>query len=485
MDSQIFKSCCHDFEQYPDNLPRSDVPPKKLDAYVRQLDEREDVLFSFPEEASLDFWDLHDGQREFTPVRATSLGDMRPLCCVGTSTDGQNAVKHPICRFLFLYSKNSRSRLYTTRDMLMLALSYHQVLPWFLEFLFPFGKQTEQHDFRFSSLRHKSYVDYEPTLAVKHLDRSGQDIHMCYNLKAVEPTSTNKLMPWSVRQTVIYHSFDTINGQSFWIVLKGNNSMSEDLRPETNRMRWQGDDVSKTRELSFTACLQTHLSVCGWACENWRPYINHLQIKMDQLTNQSIRTEVVAAPLPMPTLDTDDLFSTQPARRGTQILRRLTTWRGNTNKDTYDSQKTGMSTTLSDLDMLEKAPRVQATPIETVERAPYPEIKMSDLQKAQKIEEDTTDALFYLRSNVKIVKALRERYREFPSMTPPMKAAVSRFDSQLQDVIYELEMHESSLETLLKLFVERKNLVRTTKRIKIQLTNLAVWHTRVSEHAGE
>jgi hypothetical protein len=239
--------------------------------------------------------------------------------------------------------------------MVSYILTYHQVQPWFLDFLFPFGKQEIPQDFRFSSFRRVNYNGKPPGgLAIPQLGRSGQDYHMCYNLKSVERSPTNPHMPWSLRQTVVYHSYDTVTGQAFWIILKGNDSMRNDLEHSLQTTRWLGQDNVSDLSQSFSATIQIHLEICEWSRQGWRWYINDLETRLDQITEHGVTFDVFGAK--------DPLRSLLPGSGGPGPLN-------------------------------------------------YPKVfQFSSLQEAQHVEEKASQALLTLKSNVSNIEALKAHY---------------------------------------------------------------------------
>ena len=61
-------------------------------------------------------------------------------------------------------------------------------------------------------------------LNIPELVRSGRNIRICDSLKSVKhiENSDNKLdLPWLVRQTALYHSFDIDTGKASWMAIKG------------------------------------------------------------------------------------------------------------------------------------------------------------------------------------------------------------------------------------------------------------------------
>ena len=73
--------------------------------------------------------------------------------------------------------------------MLTLVFTYHQVLPSFLDFLFPFGNQQYAQDFHFSGFKYEDrFSDADSGLRIPELGWSGRDFQFCYNLKSKEPS---------------------------------------------------------------------------------------------------------------------------------------------------------------------------------------------------------------------------------------------------------------------------------------------------------
>lgn len=292
--------------------------------------------------------------------------------------------------------------------MVSYILTYHQVQPWFLDFLFPFGKQEIPQDFRFSSFRRVNHTSKPPSgFCIPQLGRSGQDYHMCYNLKSVERSSTNPHRPWSLRQTVVYHSYDTVTGQAFWIILKGNDSMRNDLEQPVKNKRWQGQDSPSDLSQSFSATIQIHLEICEWSRQGWRWYINDLETRLDQLTEHGVTFDVFGAK--------DPLRSLLPG-----------------------------SVTPGSLN--------------------YPKVfQFSNLQEAQHVEEKASQALLTLKSDVSNIDALKAHYASVSSAQENewmVQSCLSEFYAKLDEISSELTMHQSALQALVRLVTDRKQLVR-------------------------
>jgi hypothetical protein len=147
--------------------------------------------------------------------------------------------------------------------MFSFLFTYHQVMASFLDFVFPFGKQVYARDFHFSGFREESRLVYDSKDAgIPGLGRSGIGLKLCYNLRSVERSSEPSL-PWSIRQTAVYHDFDLETGRTLWVIVKGNklikNRMNEsspvqsalriDSRVATGQAR-TGDGTSMTWKIN-------------------------------------------------------------------------------------------------------------------------------------------------------------------------------------------------------------------------------------------
>ena len=103
----------------------------------------------------------------------------------------------------YIYGENSRARLKITQSMLTQILTYHQVMPAYLDFISVFGSQSKLHDLRFSSFREQATLaDPLRSRVVHGLGRSGRQYQLCYNLKCValgsEDITKFMLSEWSM-----------------------------------------------------------------------------------------------------------------------------------------------------------------------------------------------------------------------------------------------------------------------------------------------
>lgn len=205
--------------------------------------------------------------------------------------------KDPRSRFIYIYADNSRARLNITQEMLILILTYHQVMPAYLDFLLVFGQRSEQPDERFSGFKTQRLFRKSPTSAnmeIPELGRSGRHYQMCYNLKCVDLKARREgaivnegdsedisLEEWTIRQAAIHHQFDVVEGTALWIVTKGDVDLQQRYKDMT-----AGDSRPEDRSFTsptevFRSTLAVHLMFCYWAIQDWKGHVRWLEKVVD------------------------------------------------------------------------------------------------------------------------------------------------------------------------------------------------------------
>lgn len=185
--------------------------------------------------------------------------------------------------YSFIHSaNNSRQRLRISRKMMVRILSYHQVMPGYLDFLFTFGAKHDQRDFRFSAFREQTLLNSPargPT--VVGLGRSGRQIQLSFNLKGVSCILESKedmhRRQWSPREVAVHHQFDIELGTTLWIITKGNLELKERIQDMTGVDGRLEDRSFGTAEQCLVSSLAVHLLLCHWSREEWRWYILWLE----------------------------------------------------------------------------------------------------------------------------------------------------------------------------------------------------------------
>jgi hypothetical protein len=327
----------------------------------------------------------------------------------------------------FVHAPHSRDRLRVTRDMMMLALTYHQVMPSFLDYLFSFGEQEFDQDFHFSGIHFESRLSAaNRSLSVPQLCRSGREIQLCYSLRSVEPSKGQKSWPWSVRSTATYHSFDFESGRANWVMLKGSESMKKRIMAEMDPRQKPERLSLETLGSTFSYSLKTHLVSCYWAGENWRWYINYMEEAVQTITRRTLSLDV--------------------------------------------TKVQSIQTTMS-----EKQPVSQDD-----------DFSWDDLQRIQYIEEKANETLLVMKLNTKVMTELKAQYISIlesddcpGALKEGSQGEVTKFSNAIANIVNDLQVQQSRVETLLRLLSDRKALVgsHTLRSMAAKLTLIAIWHT--------
>ncbi|TID14704.1 hypothetical protein E6O75_ATG08850 [Venturia nashicola] len=200
----------------------------------------------------------------------------------------------PKCRFVYIYGENSRTHLKITKEMVTKIMTYHQVMPVYVDFISVFGEYSDQRDLRFSGFREQSLMkEAQSGLVVPELGRSGRQFQLCYNLKSASLVKADKAAPttneWSIRQAAIHHQFDIIYGTTLWIVTKGHLDLQQRFKELTVREGRPEDILSfDTPEDCFRSSLAAHLIYCHWSTDDWRGYIRWLEMVIEHETAMAV-----------------------------------------------------------------------------------------------------------------------------------------------------------------------------------------------------
>ena len=346
--------------------------------------------------------------------------------------------------------------------MFLRLLTFYQVMSAFLQFVYPFGQTEDSQDTHFSGFR--GIVSLNPTArktTLEQMGRSGLGCQQCYNLKSVEPYPGRKQYPWAIRPTAVYHSFDTLNGKSTWITVKG----SELIRDRVNEtLRDQARLGRKPNGLAqaFSTSLIVHTILADWAGEHWRWYINFLD-QMFHETSYSVLSMNV------------DQSSAEP-RFGRSLTRRSTAYElvaeidqnsdaphascvqafywlfGITKKPTANQESEGGQN-------VNMATRTSGNSDKKT-------LGFKQIQMMGNIEEKVSEAKRVLVCNIDTLTALRDHYQciwDDPNLPVAYRDQCSSdyadFQGHLKLVIDDMRRHTLNLENVLALVDVRKNVV--------------------------
>lgn len=98
-------------------------------------------------------------------------------------------------------------------------------------------------------------------------------LECAYGIRYVELHGRASRMPWSVRQTVIYHKYRVQGEASTWILIAASS------KTEVCLDRY----IKSCRDLSNINPFEIHVIIIDVALANWRPYITYLT---EEITKQ-------------------------------------------------------------------------------------------------------------------------------------------------------------------------------------------------------
>ncbi|KAF2644778.1 hypothetical protein P280DRAFT_476771 [Massarina eburnea CBS 473.64] len=223
--------------------------------------------------------------------RVQNLGDLKEHLREALHEDNAE----PLTRFIFIHARHSRAFLRISYPMICFLFSYLQVMPAFLDFIFPFGDQEHAQDSYFAGFKEECYLGAQHRgLKLPQLGRSGSEMRLCFNLRSIEESPRQIGLPWSIRQVAVYHTFDFETAKSVWVTVKGNmeikDRITELVNSNPSRVKTVGD--------AFAETLRVYLLLCNWALENWRWYINDLEKSVQSSTQTALSAVIERPPSP-------------------------------------------------------------------------------------------------------------------------------------------------------------------------------------------
>ncbi|CAG8948908.1 hypothetical protein HYFRA_00002034 [Hymenoscyphus fraxineus] len=474
----LFLTACENVDKFPKNTIRSSTSRNHLDSFFRRLNEQDRRIFYRDNKASVNIWEFQDNEQAFQNQCITNSADLE------THLHGSHllAREDPRCRFIFIHAPTSRDILRVSRKMFGLALTYHQVMPNFLDFVFPFGFQEYAEDFCFSGFREDSRLFSKGGLKIMELGRSGQEIRVCYSLKSVE-SSDRESWPWSVRQTSIYHSFDVVTGKAIWIVIKGSHLIKERVQESTKENSDDNELKSfETAASSFSSTLAMHLVLCDWCDEDWRWYLTFLEKRLHDLTRHSLAVDIPEAsqyvdPGPF------RLHKRSSSGFRSTISRKITSRKSTLDNPTDESFRSSfLMSPISSIN--EVSPQMPPNKIDLPPGFSLPPslppgkggpkednttnevLSVKTLQQVQFVEDKANEVLLVLEANIKIVRSIRNHYQAILNSEDcpgeirlGSKTEFSNFEKRISNIISDLEIQRSTAETLLRLLENRKSLL--------------------------
>ncbi|OLN86219.1 hypothetical protein CCHL11_04097 [Colletotrichum chlorophyti] len=186
------------------------------------------------------------------------------------------------CRFIHLCMASTIGPLELDVRMLLRLMTFYQVMPQFLDFLYVYASSHgRDRELRFSGFRTEKVLgDAAPGSIIPELGRSGRRYQLCLNLKTVAKKNDGD---WKVRQATIHHQFDVGQGTQLWMI----GDPHAVLKERTARLFQAGNIYPtsfSTMQQGFASSLQVHLDFIQWASSDWRWHILFLEEIAEELT---------------------------------------------------------------------------------------------------------------------------------------------------------------------------------------------------------
>lgn len=368
--------------------------------------------------------------------------------------------------------------------MLLLLLSFHHVMPRFLDMVFSFGKQPVQRQkFHYTAFHREDFLDSEVAkeFEIPRLGRSGRQIRHCYNLWSAERSSTGA--KWSFRETAVYHSFDVDSGRAFWINIKANDLMLSRVRELEETTEAQKTGTAPDPHSVFASTLTTHLVLLEWCSETWQAFVSELGAEMGKLLDASKNAPLVEIEKIL-AVDPIALLSPQSSRG---------TWPQN---GTVPRQSTGVqviskpSRLMSGLSNASELVTPGATGQQRQDAivqlltpsqvSMFNEFSVDKMQRLTAIGSQLREAASIMKMNAEILEAVTDYYAklmengEFPlALSKPCRRALADFKAQAQCHLRTLVSEQAHITTLLGILDDGKVLFETMLQFrKVELGKL-------------
>lgn len=453
-----FRHSCMNASSYPVNLLAPNAFPYELELYRERLLSPTSLRGLCYEEKNsrIQDWGIHMWEKQnFGTEYTTSIASTTEELQQYFRTSGNVYKYDPLSRFTFLHARNARDRLNVTMPMLQQLLSHHQVSPCVIDQLLSYGRRKSEQDF--SSRLFYSETNMPRAMPLPDLARSGNYFQLGYTLRSIEDPQS-----WSMRQASLYHCFDTSTGRAFWLIVKASTNIRQRLQQVTRASETSNDHTINSPARCLALTLSSHLVMCSWANENWRPYLQELESDVHSLTKPAVVYEhksYLQTYSHSRSNTLDSMANTMPApsrrstlqRASTFIARpfsRISTHRAS-NQPVLNQQTVAEETVMDDLEN------------ETHDEAEDDkQFSVVEMQRIQAIEEKLNSTLLVLRSNSDALSQLRDFYSSisirYLNGQSCFKKDVEHFSCIVGNILSDLKMQASRLETLQKLLSDRK-----------------------------
>lgn len=372
-----------------------------------------------------------------------------------------------------------------SREMFQYLCSYHQIPPSFLDNVFSFKDTLHDYDCSLASFVDENTLLDRPqhVLSLPELGRSGREIRHSFLLRSVEFSDSMEDRSFSIRQLAVYHCFDVVTGRTTWITLKQNELVEDRITEQINNLRASRPEALENVYEAFSATLDVHEIILDWCDENWRWFVNEIEVDSRDATKKARMVAVDGKSagqdfIKLVNQRTSNLQ--QPSRRVTlaeavKSWKPLSNWEKTKQSDVEEDQKATSWTPLRNWRRT-RQPDVEEGQAETLEEErkarelmeKTEEFHLSGLQSLQCLMERIEEAILVLELNGKAVRKMREHYgdlakgyrvKEMKGIRKHCGNDLLRFLNRVSAVENNMATRKAQLESRLSLVREGKNMV--------------------------
>lgn len=383
-------------------------------------------------------------------------------------------------------------------------LTFHQVPPTFLDFLFTFGAQMEPIDAGLAQFQFDDAIFSEKrATAIPELGRSGFAIRHSFLLRAPElDKRADTPWPWYIRQVAVYHSFDIKCCRSLWITVKGNDLLQKRIRDDTKDLGLIKASTKADLTSQWQTALDTHMIYFRYIEENWRWIVRDMEEFIRKRLAKA-KTAPVTARIPP---QTEQLQSRQ-GRTWTDLSTNLSSRSYSENSHPSDVMRRGFQKTVSGTRWLLKRQPAVIGDIEMPsgekcdtttgnlsahrhrDLQTFDMFKYTDLQELNMTGGDIEELLLVIRLNLETLKDISKYFKHLKSRLEiefkdagegtiseyqAMGKATVLFLIRLHSITRSLETRETQLQSLRRRLDEGIALVRQSDSFRKTMANFFI-----------
>jgi hypothetical protein len=269
---------------------------------------------------------------------------------------------------------------------------------------------------------------------------------------------TTKPSPsWAIRQLAVYHSFDVVSGQAFWLTCKGNSVNEEQFKDALTENEFLHSNNLQTVPEMFSASVDMLGLILDWCDDDWRYYINEI---VDEVSRKADKARTVAI------TDKPDFEKIKRLVIGSQDLPTDPLPRTPTLESGIRLRNLARAVSFNHRRQTQGSPHRFEDDIEKLETLKI--FSFDELQTLQATLEKIQEALLILKLNNQVIMQIREHYQSLMNQyrIPEMeciqghcKNAVLQYCRRSRDVEANITARQEQLTSLLLLVKESKDMV--------------------------